>query len=73
MAKKTKAEFYWRIVNPEEGQDPFNLVVAPNIQEAIRIYLSQYDYLNMEDITRVEQVGTVLIEIDNGNDNKDKR
>lgn len=63
MAKKIKAEFYWRIVNPDGGQDPFELVVAPNIQDAIRIYLSQYDYLNMEDIIRVEQVGSVLLEV----------
>ena len=73
MAKMTNAEFYWRIVNPEGGEDPFELVVAPNIQEAIRIYLSQYDYLNMEDIIRVEQVGSVLIEKDNGNDYQSER
>ena len=56
-----KPEFYWKITNPDGGDDAFNLVVAPNIEEAIRIYLSQYDYLHMEDITRIERLGSVLV------------
>jgi len=58
-----KPEFYWKITDPGNGNDDvFHLVVASNIEEAIRIYTSQFDYLHMEDITRIEQLGSVLVD-----------
>lgn len=58
-----KPEFYWKITDPENGNDDvLHLVVAPNIEEAIHIYISQFEYFHMEDITRVEQLGTVLVD-----------
>lgn len=58
-----KPRFYWKVKDSEDQPDAFDVVVAETITEAIELYLSQYDYLELKTITSVQQLGVCIVEV----------
>jgi hypothetical protein len=58
-----KPRFYWKVKDSEDHPDAFDVVVAETITEAIELYLSQYDYLELSSITSVQQLGVCIVEV----------
>ena len=60
---KTTAKWIWKIKDEEDHPDAFDVVIAENIQEAINLYLSQYDYMRMNTIRSVEHIEPCIVEV----------
>ena len=60
---KITAKRIWKIKDEEDYQDAFDVVIAENIQEAINLYLSQYDYMRMDTIRSVTQTEPCIVEV----------